>query len=485
MRTLQYFDGTRMRNLQVQGIYDGRQRAPRSLATAGPTQLTAMRAEQAGDSIASSISAQHGRLARRFNTLNESNTEVAIAEPGATTVIPTNTVAVDNPSKDDLRFLRSKHGLEVAEEGRHSKVLLLAPGDQLDGVVNAFDAAEALHNRSSARGVPSPNFVRLVQRTRPSAAVAPPWALSNSGVVGRTGSDVHANAAWTVTEGGPEVRVAILDEGVDSTHPRLATIVAELDVVDNNPHARPSGDDAHGTACAGIVSCTDADSALAPNVSIVAARIAKSDAAGFWIFDDFDTADAVDWCWDDARADVLSNSWGGGPPVAVITNAFNRAMSLGRGGKGAVVVAAAGNDANPSVSYPSNLPRVITVGASNQWDKRKTPSSADGETWWGTNWGRGLDLMAPGVAIRTTDISGPAGYSPNDITDGFNGTSAATPFVAAAAALMLSANNTLTSRQVGRLLNQAADPLTAGGGWSRFTGHGRLNAYRALWLARR
>ena len=185
--------------------------------------------------------------------------------------------------------------------------------------------------------------------------------------------------------------MAVLDEGVDTSHPFLSpAVVAERDFVDGNAHARPDGDDAHGTACAGIVVARNRDvSGLAPEASLVAARIAKSDAQGFWIFDDFQTADAIDWCWDDAKADVLSNSWGGGPPAPVITRAFERARTTGRAGRGAVVVVAAGN-AQKVVDYPGNLPNVLTVGASNQWDKRKTKTSEDGENWWGSNFGTGL-----------------------------------------------------------------------------------------------
>jgi subtilisin family serine protease len=215
----------------------------------------------------------------------------------------------------------------------------------------------------------------------------------------------------------------------------------------------------------------------------VAARIAKDDGSGFWIFDDFDTADAIDWSWDDAKADVLSNSWGGGPPVDVITNAFERARTQGRNGLGAVVAIAAGNEQAP-VSFPGTLPNVITVGASNEWDKRKTKTSQDGESWWGSNSGPSLDLLAPGVHIRTTDIRGSRGYAGGLYTHDFNGTSSATPHVAAAAALMLSVNPELPESRVRAILNETADPLSAGG-WNSTEGHGRLNAYRAVWQAQR
>ena len=214
-------------------------------------------------------------------------------------------------------------------------------------------------------------------------------------------------------------------------------------------------------------------------------RIAKGDGGQGWIFDDFNTADAIDWCWDDAAADVLSNSWGGGPPVDVITNAFERARTQGRKGKGAVIVIAAGN-AQLAVSYPGTLPDVLTVGASNEWDRRKTRTSQDGETWWGSNFGPGLDVMAPGVHIRTTDISGRRGYSTGLTTDSFNGTSSSTPFVAAAAALVLSARPKLGEADVRRHITSTADRMFLGNATpDKNTGSGRLNVFNALRAARR
>jgi thermitase len=180
---------------------------------------------------------------------------------------------------------------------------------------------------------------------------------------------------------------------------------------------------------------------------------------------------------------VLSNSWGGGPPVDVITAAFSRARD--RDGKGAVVVVAAGNSQS-AISYPGNLNEILTVGASNQCDQRKTMTSKDGEDWWGSNFGVGLDLMAPGVGILTTDISGRRGYSRTLTTPTFNGTSSATPFVAAAAALVLSVRPGLGEEDVRRILVQNTDHIGRGKtGHTKYLGHGRLNAFAALREARR
>jgi subtilisin family serine protease len=88
-----------------------------------------------------------------------------------------------------------------------------------------------------------------------------------------------------------------------------------------------------------------------------------------------------------------------------------------------------------------------------------------------------MGLVAPGVKIKTTDISGSAGYSATDFVDTFNGTSSATPHVAAAAGLVLSVNSSLTEMEVRKILTSTCDPIA---GSSDEVGAGRLNIAAAL-----
>jgi hypothetical protein len=164
--------------------------------------------------------------------------------------------------------------------------------------------------------------------------------------------------------------------------------------------------------------------------------------------------------------------------------AFERARTKGRRGKGSVVVVASGNSQASSVVYPGDGPNILTVGASNQWDERKTRTSRDGETNWGSNGGKGLDLMAPGVRILTTDVAGPKGYSGGATVDKFHGTSAATPFTAAAAAMVLSVAPRLTEADVRDVLVATTDSMGPTG-WDAGVGFGRLNVFNALRAARR
>lgn len=487
MEPLQYYAGGMLRTIRIREMFtslsDAKAPGRRSRRYArGFVRKPLM----ARGEIAATLKSQEKRLATRFHSLSESKIPRVLDLPVTATIIPTESVAIDQARSSELGWMRNRYGMQIVKEGRHGKVLLQAPSDADDPVGMAFEAARLLYERGRVGGA-HPNFLRMIQRPAPSSRPAViQWALDNQGKPGLIGADVHALAAWTITKGSSEIRVAVLDEGIDTKHPYLrSAVVEEVDFVDGNAHARPDGDDAHGTACAGIiVSQAPNVCGLAPGLGLIAVRIAESDAWGFWIFDDFDTADAIDWAWDTARADVLSNSWGGGPPADVITRAFERARELGRGRKGSVVVAAAGNEQGP-VSFPATLEGVLTVGASNQWDERKTKTSRDGETWWGSNYGNSLDLLAPGVRILTTDIEGSHGYTDGDVTPTFNGTSAATPFAAAVAALILSVNPKLTEDRVREIINSTADPINGSGKRDRYVGHGRLNAYAALRLARR
>ena len=482
MSKLQYFLNGKLTTLNLTSLpTTGPMIAAASAAHGGPRS-----ARVAAPSICKAIHMQEKRLQHRFHQVSETELMSAIAQGYGTMVIPTETISIDGAKSTDINWLKKQYGLQVVQEGRRGKVLMQVPDGGKQAITDVFAIAQELYERGNCQAA-HPNFLRVMQRPAPSSGTAKRnWGIDNPGNPGVPGADIHGLAAWTITEGDVDVRVAVLDEGVDTLHPWLRdAVVDEADFVDDNGHARPDGDDAHGTACAGIVcSRHELTRGVAPRVSLVAARIAKGDAYGNWIFDDFDTADAIDWAWDDAKSDVLSNSWGGGPPVDVITNAFERARTRGRGGRGCVLVAAAGND-QCAVDYPGDLPNMITVGASNQWDERKTRNSQDGESWWGSNYGDRLDLLAPGVSISTTDIRGAKGYSGSLYTGAFNGTSSATPHVAAAAALILSIKPALREDVVRAIINQSAEKLSDAKDWNKFEGHGRLNAYAVLRAARR
>jgi subtilisin family serine protease len=448
----------------------GAQPAPRLMGAAAALAPVARIANPASFArrIASITGAQRAATPSQLAIVRPVARGAQRSAPGATeptVAFVTNTLIVEGARRDDLAAAQ-KRGARVIDEGFDGKTLL-----ETDSIDEVFALVQLMLDREV--GAVAPNFVRRV--IRPSAsAPANAWALAKIGVA----------EAWKITKGDADVRVAILDEGVDTKHRALKhAVVAERDFIGSNGNsAMPSNDDAHGTACAGIVVSSDKTyPGIAPNCSLIAARIAMDDGSGGWVFEDFKTADAIDWCWRQG-AGVLSNSWGGGPPSDPISRAFGRARTQGRNGRGAVVAIAAGNDQRP-IDYPGSLPGYVTVGASNPKDERKTRTSSDGENW-GSNYGRTLHVLAPGVFIWTTDIAGAAGYEPGDFTKTFNGTSSATPHVAGAAALMLSVNPALSATDVRNLLRQTAKKIQGQTGFTVTHGWGRLDLGAAVKAAK-
>ena len=310
------------------------------------------------------------------------------------------------------------------------------------------------------------------------------WSLKNTEQLwGVNGADTRAFRAWDVSYGSEAVKIAIIDEGVDLNHPDLASrLVGGYDATGRGSGGAPSGDDAHGTGCAGIAGAVTGNNKGIAGVDrkarITPVRIAYGDGSGGWVTTTSWTADGISWAANHG-ADVLSNSWGGGSPASAVTNAIAAARSGGRDGKGAVVVFSAGNENTNSVSYPANLSATLAVGATSPCDQRKAPTSCDGEFWWGSSYGSALDLTAPGVFIYTTDIRGSAGYASGDYIYNFNGTSSAAPIVAGTAALILSINPELTASQVEQILTSSAQDLGKKG-WDSETGWGRVNTYKAV-----
>jgi thermitase len=393
-------------------------------------------------------------------------------EPGAMTTpeaetFATETVIAEGMRQADLAAAKN-YGASVVEEGLDGKMLL-----RVDSVDRVFGLVNMLLEREV--GSVTPNFMRRLAKVKPAAAPKKAWSHAKIGVAD----------AWKITKGAPGVMVAVLDEGVDTSHPALkAAVHSERDFIGGKGNsAMPDGNDAHGTACAGVVlSRKNTYPGIAPKCNLIAARIAMDDGTGHWVFDDFATADAIDWCWREGAA-VLSNSWGGGAPSDAISRAFARARTQGRNGLGAVVAIAAGNDQGP-IDFPGDLPGYVTVGASTPNDERKTKTSSDGENWWGSCFGATLHLLAPGVFIWTTDISGAAGYEPGDYTKTFNGTSSATPAVAGAAALMISANAAISASSVRDLLAKTSKKIQGQSSWTPQLGWGRLDVAAAVAAAK-
>lgn len=350
------------------------------------------------------------------------------------------------------------------------------------------------------------NLVSLIRPFTEDTYYNRQWSIENTGSAlqysGTPGADLDVLCAWDYTKGGG-IKVAIIDEGVDLTHDDLTPNLLEgYDAVywgggsgsNTQGGFKAGSDDAHGTNCAGIVAAV-ADNGIgvagiAPESKIVPVRIAYSDAFGYWVYETSWGVDAVEWCIDNADVDILSNSWGGGSYSTAFSNAIEYAVTEGRDGRGAVFIAAAGNENSSYVYNPAADDNAIAVAASSMCDERKSYSSCDEEYWWGSNYGSALDIAAPGVKMPSTDISGGSGYTASDYNMEFNGTSSATPAAAAVLALILAYNPNLTFEEVRFLLESTCEKVGGysygesaahpNGTWTNQMGYGRVNACMAL-----
>jgi len=406
-------------------------------------------------------------------------------------------------SLSDLQKLEQeakKHKLILGKQYEYDPLMyFLEVTKNSDG--NALEIANKLAE-TNLFSCAEPDFLLLLKKmTTNDAFINYQWSLNNTGSSiqynGTSGADMKIFNAWTISTGNSSTKIAVIDEGVDLVHPDLiGNMLAGFDGTGQGSGGAPSGNDAHGTACAGIIAALANNSigvaGVAYNAKIVPVRIAYGSGSS-WVTSNAWIGTSIDWAWNQGDADVLSNSWGGGSSSTLINDPIGRAVTQGRGNLGSPVLFAAGNN-NSAVSYPATLSNVISVTAMSMCNQRKSPSSCDGESFWGSNYGVNGDVSAPGVKIYTTDISGASGYSSGDYTATFNGTSSATPNTAGVMALILATNPGLSMTQARQILESSCDKVggytyTAGvanqpnGTWSNDLGYGRVNAFTALQLA--
>jgi thermitase len=265
---------------------------------------------------------------------------------------------------------------------------------------------------------------------------------------------VSGPTAWETTTGSPNVIIAILDSGCDPTHPDLAPqYVPGWNIYNNNSNT--SDVHGHGTAVAGTAAAASGNAngvaSLAWGCRIMPIRV--TDTSGSASLSAL--ASGLTWAADHG-ARVANISFMASNYATVTTGAqyFEN--------KGGVVTVSAGNYS--TFDSTADNRDVLTVSASNSSDAIASFS----------NTGNNIDLAAPGDYIYTTNNGG--GYGQ------WSGTSFSAPAVAGVAALVISANPTLSSSQIQTVLKNSADDLGSQG-WDSGYGWGRVNAARAVALA--
>ena len=226
---------------------------------------------------------------------------------------------------------------------------------------------------------------------------------------------IMAQKAWELGIRGKGIRVAVIDTGVDHTHPALAGKVLTDEGFNFITKTKDAMDDhSHGTHCSGTIAGNVIG--VAPDAKIIPLKFLDAEGSG-------DLAAAVDAIAyaTKIKVNIMSNSWGGGGYEKSLFEVIDEARSAG-----ILFIAAAGNeysDNDKTPAYPAsyNLANVVSVAATDKEDKKAKFS----------NWGKKtVHVAAPGVKIYSSVLKG--GYAE------YSGTSMATPHVAGLAALLLS-----------------------------------------------
>jgi thermitase len=256
---------------------------------------------------------------------------------------------------------------------------------------------------------------------------------------------IKAEKAWDITKGSPSVNVAILDNGVDVTHPDLSSKIVKRK---NNQNDEIG----HGTHVAGIAAAATNNgmgvASIGNKVNLYVADVGTNIGVNL-----SKATDALYWAADNG-ADVVNMSYTSFEKTQTEEKAINYAYN-----KGLVLVSCAGNFGRKTKMYPAAFNNVIAVAATDSKDY-KTDFSHYG-TW--------VDIAAPGLEILSTDKGG--GYITHF------GTSMASPIVAGVAALIKSAYPNYSNSQIRDRLCLTADDIGKEG---KFWICGRVNAYKAV-----
>jgi thermitase len=304
-------------------------------------------------------------------------------------------------------------------------------------VANALDGLK----RNPNVVVAEPNYIYKVNFTPNDPGLSQQWGWTPT----------QTYAAWDVTKGSSATVVAIVDTGIQRSHPDLdAKIVAGYDYVDND--TAPDDGNGHGTHVAGTTAAETNNgtggAGLCSNCSLMPVRVLDNNGSGTLA----NVASGITWAADHG-AKVINMSLGGSGSTT-LQNAVDYAWN-----KGVFLACAAGNDGTSSTAnaYPGAYTNCFAVASTNSSDAKSSFS----------NYGTWVEAAAPVEGIYSTWM--------NSSYNTISGTSMATPHVAGLAGLL--ASQGLTNAQIRDRICSTADHISGtGSSWTC----GRINAYAAV-----
>ena len=300
------------------------------------------------------------------------------------------------------------------------------------------------------------------------------WHLKFNNQAGAVaGTDLNIESVWAYPNVGAGrrgrgVRIGIVDDGLQTSHPDLSANVDTTNDKDwngNDSDPNPGAGDDHGTACAGDAAARGGNgigvSGSAPEATLVGMRLIAAATT--------DTQEAEAMNYLPQLIQIKSNSWGPSDtgtileaPGPLTKAALQSAAETGRGGKGTISMWAGGNglDANDNSNYDGYANSIYTI-AVGAFDSQSRQS-------WYSEPGANLVITSPSsgdvpaLGKTTTDRTGADGYVAGDYESDFGGTSSATPTAAGVVALMLEANPNLGWRDVQEILMRSAKKVNPG-----------------------
>lgn len=294
---------------------------------------------------------------------------------------------------------------------------------------------------------------------------------------------INACGGWGITMGTSDIIIAVVDHGIDQTHPDLTNnvLTSYYDTRNglssaNTLYYQLLTDGTylnHGTTVAGVCAA-ESNSQFIAGLAPFSKLISISDPMNGGLGTSAQTlANGINYAWKNG-ADIINCSWHWDADVR-IDDAISDAVNFGRSGLGCIVVVAAGNDGestDPNINFPANsyVSDVIAVGAANQNNEKYNLS----------NYGEELDVVAPGTQILTTMEGNRMIFK--------DGTSYATPFVSGLASLILSLNPCLTSTEVKKIICESSQKISSTpyatvkeyGTWNKYFGYGLIDVEAAL-----
>ena len=412
----------------------------------------------------------------------------------------------EKPKSSEVLKLQKFNNPEIRSLNKSNKIKsikLTGNKNKKDTYILALDSSKSVeeliedYKKTGLFKYVEPNYVGSghgFQNTPNDTYFNRQWSHYNDGTFSESNAtsdaDIDTDLAWDITQGDPNLIVAILDSGAKLDHPEFSgriwvntnenedgsdtdsnNFVDDIngwDFVNNDND--PTDDHGHGTNVGGIALASGNNNlgyaGVNWNSKIMICKILDDENSGYYSW----WADAVYYAVDNG-ASVINMSVGGNGSSTLLEDAVNYAYN-----NNVAVVVSTGNQ-NSVIQYPAKYANAFAIGSTNPDDTRSVPFFWSDTS--GSNYGPELDFVAPGNYMYGLS------YSSNTNYDYYwGGTSQAAPHVAGLISLLLSVDSNLTVDEIRTILEETSEDEVGDSqdtaGWDQYYGHGRINAFQAL-----